>query len=166
METDINFYYLTLTLIVACYLVAKMLTSSPFGQVLRAMRLNEQRTDLLGFRTKMFRIIAFTISGGYTGLAGGLIAPFLSHSAPLLAHWSVSGEVMMMTLIGGKGTLIGPVLGSGFIFFLKDIIGSLTQYWMFILGCIFVIFVILAPEGMMGILRMRVIKKTLIKEMS
>lgn len=158
MDSDINYYYLTLILIIACYLVARMLVSSPFGQVLKAMRLNGQRTDLLGFRTQRFRLLVFTISGLYAGLAGGLISPFLSHTAPNLSHWSVGGDIMMMTLVGGKGTLIGPVLGSGFIFMLKDIIGSHTQYWMIILGVIFVLFVILAPNGIMGIWRLTMVK--------
>ncbi len=153
MAKEIPFYYLTLILLIMAYGFARLLVSSPCGQVLQAIRGNEQRSALVGFRTQAFKFLAFAISGTYAGLAGGLISPFLSNVGPTLAHWGISGDVMIMTLVGGKGTLLGPILGSAFLFIVKDLIGSYTHYWMIILGTIFVIFVIVAPSGLMGVLQ-------------
>ena len=159
MSSDANFYYLTLSLLVGFFLLSRILILSPFGQVLRAIGANEERTRLLGYGTKNFKLIVFCISGVLAGLAGGLFAPFLGCSAPALSHWSISGDVVMMTLIGGKGTLIGPILGAAFIHILKDVIGSYTEYWMIILGLIFVLFVLLVPEGIVGLLKSIVSRK-------
>lgn len=153
MDTN-NYYYFVLVFLVLAYVVAAKLVSSPFGQVMKAIRINEQRTELVGFNTFTYKIIVFVISGAYAALAGGLFSPFLFYVSPDLLKWTVSGDVLLMTLVGGAGSLIGPVLGAGFVEIIKDSVSSYTEHWMGVMGLIYVVFVIFIPGGIVGSARM------------
>ncbi len=127
------------------------IVESPFGRVLKAIRNNEQRASCLGYNTRLYTLASFVISGAFAGLAGALSAFIFRYISPDLLHWSASGTVVMITLIGGVQAFFGPAIGA-FIFVLtKDVLSSYTEHWMIPLGIIFVAFVLLAPDGVGGL---------------
>ncbi|MDF9748502.1 branched-chain amino acid ABC transporter permease [Natrinema salsiterrestre] len=147
----LNYYYLTLGIVALSLAGLVRLANSPFGRVLQGIRENEERIEFLGYNVRRYKIIAFSISGGFAGLAGGLYVPFQSVAEPGLLHWTVSGELVVMVLLGGMGTLWGPMLGAGLIVFLEDRLGG-VESWEIILGSIFVAVVIFAPRGLAGMI--------------
>jgi branched-chain amino acid transport system permease protein len=132
---------------------AALIRASPFGQVLIAVRTNEVRASQLGFNVKYFKIGILMVSGFFAALAGGLLSSLLFFLNSSILHWSVSGDVVIMALMGGSGTLIGPVLGATVFESLKEILSDLTGRWHGILGVIFIVFVILLPDGLAGLFR-------------
>jgi branched-chain amino acid transport system permease protein len=146
-----------LVFVVAAFLItlacAALIRASPFGQVLIAVRTNEVRASQLGFNVKYFKIGILMVSGFFAALAGGLLSSLLFFLNSSILHWSVSGDVVIMALMGGSGTLIGPVLGATVFESLKEILSDLTGRWHGILGVIFIVFVILLPDGLAGLFR-------------
>ena len=149
---DYNFYVYVAILFVVFLAAAALLRASPFGQVLKGIRLNSARVEQLGWNVRRFQHLIFVISGFFSGIAGALSGALLFYVSPQMLHWSTSGDVLIVTLLGGVGTLIGPVVGVGIFEILKDELGSLTTHWYGILGVIFVFFTILLPTGAMGLL--------------
>lgn len=148
------FYYFALACLVAGYLLARLITQSAFGRVMVGIRENEERTKFLGYDTRQTILRVFIISGIYGGFAGALLAAFNSFVSPNLYHPAVSGEIIMMALLGGMGTLIGPVIGSGLVIILGDILSSwLAESWMMILGAVFVTVILFSPGGIMALSR-------------
>lgn len=145
-----HYFYFVLFFFIVTFFIARQLVFSPFGQVINSIRVNEQRTELMGYNTFTYKLIVFMISGAYAGLAGALFSPFLFFVSPDLLKWTISGDVLLMTIVGGVGSLIGPILGACFIEILKEIISSYTEHWMIVLGSIYVIFVIFVPGGIVG----------------
>jgi branched-chain amino acid transport system permease protein len=149
-----SFYYFALACLVVAYLLARLITLSAFGRVMVGIRENEERTKFLGYDTQKTIIRIFVISGIYGGVAGALLATFNSFVSPNLYHPAVSGEIIMMALLGGMGTLVGPVIGSGLVIILGDILSSwLAESWMMILGGIFAAFILFSPGGVMALSR-------------
>jgi branched-chain amino acid transport system permease protein len=130
-----------------------LIRASPFGQVLIAVRTNEVRASQLGFNVKYFKIGILMASGFFAALAGGLMSSLLFFLNSSILHWSVSGDVVIMALMGGSGTLIGPVLGATAFETLKEVLSDLTGRWHGILGVVFILFVILLPDGLAGLFR-------------
>jgi branched-chain amino acid transport system permease protein len=148
------FYYFTLFLLVIGYILARRIVHSPFGRVLVGTRDNEERTRFLGYDTNSAIRRVFIISGMYGGAAGVMIAVHNSFCSPMLYHPSVSGEVIIMSLLGGLGTLIGPLIGALFMILLADTISSwFANAWMGIMGALFAICVLFTPEGLVGAVR-------------
>jgi len=148
-----KFYYFTLLLLILAYLLARIIVSSAFGRILIGIRENEERTQFLGYNTNSAIRRVFVISGMYGGAAGALMAAHNSFASPMLYHPSVSGEVIMMTLLGGMGTLVGPLIGTAVIIILSDALSSwLAGAWMMMMGAVFALCVLYTPDGLVGLL--------------
>ena len=147
-----SFYYFSLAVLVVGFLLARYITRSAFGKVLVGIRENEERTKFLGYDTQKTIIRVFVISGIYGGVSGALMAGFNSFVSPNLYHPLVSGEIIMMTIMGGMGTLVGPVIGTGLMIILGDILSSwLAESWMMVMGAIFAGFILFSPGGVMAL---------------
>ena len=120
-------YYLCALVLLAAFYLSIRIFRSPFGMMLRAVKSNQQRMNYTGLNTKPYTLAAFVISGMYAGLAGGLIASMDSLAGAARMQWTASGEVVLMTILGGAGTLIGPVLGAGFIKYFENIFSKIND---------------------------------------
>ncbi len=126
---------------------------SPFGHVLRGIHENEARMETVGYPVARYKLIAFVVAGTVGGLAGALYAQFNGQIPPDAFFWTTSGEALLMVIIGGTGTLGGPVLGAAAFILLQSLVSTYTERWMLILGLTFVLFVLFAPGGIVGALR-------------
>jgi branched-chain amino acid transport system permease protein len=133
------------------YAGLRVLVKSPFGQVLIGIRENETRVKSMGYNTNLYKYAAFVLAGGLGGLSGSLYTYFNGFIAPSDVYWTMSGAVLIMVLIGGAGTMLGPVLGAALIVSLETIVSSYTDLWMLIVGAVFIIFVVFFPKGIVGI---------------
>jgi ABC-type branched-subunit amino acid transport system permease subunit len=120
-------YYLCAVLLLVSFYVAIRIFRSPFGLMLRAVKSNQQRMNYTGLNTKPYTLAAFVISGMYAGLAGGLLSTMDPLAGAERMQWTASGEVVLMTILGGAGTLIGPVLGAGFIKYFENIFSKINE---------------------------------------
>jgi branched-chain amino acid transport system permease protein len=118
--------------------------------VLEAVRENENRARACGYDTARTKWLAFVLSGMFCGLAGALYAIHLSIVPIETAHYLISGEAVMMALLGGMGTFFGPFIGAGMFLLLQDVLSAEVEYWQFFTGAIFVIFVLFFPRGVWG----------------
>jgi branched-chain amino acid transport system permease protein len=147
-------YYFTLAVAVAGYAIARCLVRSSYGRVLVGIRENEERARFLGYDATRCLRRAFVISGVYAGVAGSLLAIDQSFVAPTLYYWSISGEVLLMELLGGMGTLAGPVAGAAFVIVLGDTLSSLmAERWLLVMGLIYAACVLFSPTGFAGLVR-------------
>ncbi|MDA3130444.1 branched-chain amino acid ABC transporter permease [Aliibacillus thermotolerans] len=144
-------FYVTAILFLLLYAGISIFVKSPFGRVLVGIKENETRLKSMGYNTKIYRYVAFVISGTLGGLSGVLFTYFNGFIAPTNVYWTMSGTVLIMVLIGGAGTMIGPVLGAALIVILETVIATYTDMWMLLLGVIFIFFVIFLPEGIYGV---------------
>ncbi|MDJ1433293.1 branched-chain amino acid ABC transporter permease [Halostagnicola sp. A-GB9-2] len=149
--STLMYFYLTLGLVALSLAIIIRLANSQFGRVLQGIRENEERIEFIGYDVQRYKVVGFAISGGFAGLAGGLYVPFQSVAHPGLLHWMISGELIVMLLLGGMGTLWGPMLGAGLVVLLEEQLAGFAS-WEIILGGIFVGVVIFAPRGLAGIL--------------
>jgi ABC-type branched-subunit amino acid transport system ATPase component/ABC-type branched-subunit amino acid transport system permease subunit len=150
IDPDLAYYALVAACVVPATAVLWRIVDSPFGRTLQAIRDNEQRASCVGYNARLYKFLGFVISGAVAGLAGGLSAFIFRYISVDLLHWSASGFILMMTLIGGSQTFFGPAVGA-FIFVLaKDLLSSRTEHWMIPFGLIFVLFVLFAPQGIGG----------------
>jgi branched-chain amino acid transport system permease protein len=146
------FYYLVLGLTVGGYLVARRLMRSPFGSVLKSIREAEERSTFLGYDVTVYKRRAFVISGALASVAGSLSVLHTGAVSPASLAWIKSGEVIVITLLGGMGTLYGPMIGAGAFFGLKEALLALDiEQWRGVLGVVFVLFVIYVPEGLVSL---------------
>ncbi len=145
------FYYVALAALVVGFLLTRRMLQSPFGSVLKSIRENEQRATFLGYDTVVYKRRAFVISGALAGLSGGLYTLFTGRVFPDNAEWMVSGEVIVMVILGGMGTLYGPIIGSFTFFSLEHVLTGYTDRWRLVLGSIFVLFVIFLPRGLVSV---------------
>lgn len=152
---DITFYYLALVCFALSWWLLRRIVQSPFGHALRGIKENEARMRALGYPTGRLKLIAFVIAGLFAGLAGILAAAFNRHSSPELLSWTVSGEAIIMVIVGGAGTLVGPILGATLVHLLESYASSYTELWRMVMGAVFVGFVLFAPQGIVGLLRRR-----------
>lgn len=143
------YFYLTLILVMLSLAVLVRLANSPFGRVMQGIRENEERMGFIGYDVQRYKLLAFSISGGFAGLAGGLYVPFQSVAQPGLLHWTISGELVVMLLLGGMGTLWGPMLGGALVIYLEEQLAGFAT-WEIILGAVFVVVVVFAPRGLAG----------------
>ena len=120
-------YYIAGVLMLASFYLAIRIFRSPFGMMLRAVKSNQQRMNYTGLNSKPYTLAAFVISGMYAGLAGGLMVAMDTQAGPERMFWTVGGEVVLMTILGGAGTLIGPVLGAGMIKYMENIISKINS---------------------------------------
>ena len=145
------FYYVVLASLVLAFLVTRRMLQSPFGAVLKSIRENEDRSTFVGYDTTVYKRRAFVVSGAFAGLAGGLFALNQAFVSPTVAEWMKSGEVIVMVILGGMGTLYGPIIGAGAFFGLEQLLTHYTARWRLVLGIIFVLFVIFLPRGLVSV---------------
>lgn len=126
------------------------LVKSPLGSIFIGIRDNEQRMRAIGYPVQRFKLIAFTIAGGLAGVAGALYALFNAYVSTDILHWHLSGDAMIMVILGGSGTVIGPAIGAGLFLLLKNFISSYNEYWAFWVGTIFILSVMFLREGVWG----------------
>jgi branched-chain amino acid transport system permease protein len=140
--------------VVVFALVAASLTRivhSPFGHVLRGIDENEARMVAVGYAADRFKLVAFVVAGVVAGVAGALFAQFNGYVSPEALFWTTSGEALLMVIIGGAGTLAGPLIGAAAFILLQSFVSSYTERWMLILGLLFIAFVLWAPAGLLGL---------------
>src|SRR6201991_4103751 len=143
-------YYVVLVGFLAGFLLIYRIINSPFGEVLKSIRENEQRAISLGYKTEQYKMMAFVLSGTLAGFAGALKV-FVAQNASLTdVHWSMSGEVVLMTLVGGLGTIFGPVVGAFAIIAMQQYLAGFGQWVTVIQGSIFVICVLTFRRGVVG----------------
>jgi branched-chain amino acid transport system permease protein len=147
-----TFYYFVLAILVLLLVLGKRLVDSRFGMVIRAAKSNEPRARAIGFSPFRYRLTAFVIAGGAGGLAGALLANQTEYLTPDFMHWTRSGEIMFMVILGGMGTLVGPVIGAVVLLLLEDVLSALTVHWQIVLGPILVLVVLFARGGLFGLL--------------
>jgi branched-chain amino acid transport system permease protein len=152
LANDTHFYYLCLALLAVFLIFAYRLISSRFGMVIRGSRENEKRMQALGFPTFRYKLVSLIIAGAAAGLAGALIANQTEYVSPGLMHWTRSGVILIMVLLGGTGTLFGPVLGAATFLLLEEILSSYTEHWMVFLGPFLILVVLFARQGLYGII--------------
>ncbi len=153
-------YGLVMAIFLAGFVLIWRVVHSPFGQVLKAIRENESRAISLGFDADRYKLVAFIISGGVAGLAGATKAIVFQLASLTDVHWTMSGEVVLMTLLGGLGTLFGPVIGAAIIITMQNYLAQLGAWVTVVQGVIFVICVLAFRRGVIGELG-RWLKKTL-----
>jgi len=146
------FYYVVLVILVLFLVVGGHVVDSRFGMVIRAARSNEPRARAIGFSPFRYKLAAFTIAGSMGGLAGALLANQTEYLTPDFMHWTRSGEIMFMVILGGMGTLIGPVVGAIVLLLLEDVLSALTAHWQIVLGPILITVVLFARRGLHGLL--------------
>jgi branched-chain amino acid transport system permease protein len=151
LEPDTTMYYLVAAIFVACFLGISRIVNSPFGQVLKMIRENEPRAISLGYQVDRYKLLAFVLSAALAGLAGSLKALVMGFATLTDVHWSMSGEVILMSLLGGVGTLFGPVFGAGIVVALQDLLADKVGAWVtVIIGVIFVVCVLAFRKGVVG----------------
>jgi branched-chain amino acid transport system permease protein len=147
-----GYYFLVVFCLVGGYLLCRSLVNSPFGAVLSGIRENETKTRALGYNTRHYKMGVVIVSYGFGGLAGALYAGFAGFTSPELFFWLLSGQVLIMVIVGGAGTLIGPIIGAVFFLSLEHELSRYTDVWPLIFGAIFIFFVLFAPQGIWGLL--------------
>ena len=144
------FYYVILALTVASIALFYRIVHSPFGEILRAIRDNEARVESLGFKPERFKLIAFVLSAAMAGLAGGMKATVFQFATLTDVSWPVSGEVILMTLLGGLGTLAGPMVGAGIVIVLNDYLAGFGEWSLVAQGAIMLLVIIFLRRGVVG----------------
>jgi len=150
VDTPMRNYYLVVAYRLFAYLVCRTLVSSHFGRVLAAIRENEDRARFLGYDVQRYKMGVCMISAILTGLAGALYPGRAAYATPDLLHWSISGEFLIMVMIGGLGTLVGPIIGGAFFIVLQEKVSSYVQWYSIIVGLVLVFIVLFVPKGLLG----------------
>jgi branched-chain amino acid transport system permease protein len=151
LASDTTMYYVVLAIFVACFLGILRVVTSPFGQVLKMIRENEPRAISLGYEVDRYKLLAFVLSASLAGLAGVLKTVVMGFASLTDVHWSMSGEVILMSLLGGVGTFFGPVFGAGIVIALQDTLADKVGAWVnVIIGVIFVVCVLAFRKGVVG----------------
>lgn len=155
LESPPFFYYFVLGVVTLALLGLQRLLGSPFGAVLQAIRENGERCMACGYDVRRVRVLSFVLSGVLAGLAGGLNALHLRIVPIDTLYWTTSGQVMLMTLVGGGGTFLGPFVGAAIFLALEDVLALVTKSWQLVMGTIFVWCVVFLPRGILGTLGAR-----------
>jgi branched-chain amino acid transport system permease protein len=150
LEDNFNMYLFVMTIFLMGFLLIWRVIRSPFGQILKAIREHPDRAISLGYDTDTFKLLAFVISGALAGTAGGTKALVFQLASLTDVHWSMSGEVVLMTLVGGMGTLFGPLVGAAVIISMENYLAHLGAWVTIIQGVIFVICVLAFRRGIIG----------------
>jgi branched-chain amino acid transport system permease protein len=160
LEDTMTLYFVVLAIFILGFLLVFRAIHSPFGQVLKAIRENEPRAVSLGYKVDHYKLIAFILSAALSGLAGGTKAIVFQLASLTDVHWTMSGEVVLMTLLGGLGTVFGPVAGAAIIISMQNYLAQLGGWVIVVQGAIFVICVLTFRRGVIGELA-RVLKRPL-----
>ena len=145
------YYYFTLLVVTVAMIAMWVISRSPFGYTMRAIRENAERTRFLGIHVRKYMVINFMVAGMFAGLAGGLWGPFNRSIAPDLCNWHHSGIPVFMTVIGGPLNFFGPMVGSVIYTFLMAFVTGFTEYWPLVIGSIIIFVVLFMPGGVLGL---------------
>jgi branched-chain amino acid transport system permease protein len=149
-------HWFVLAVVTASYLILRHITRSPFGMVLQSIRENEPRTRAIGYPVERYKIVAVMLSGLFAGLAGVLYAVQNRFAAPDFIFWLISGETVIFNVMGGIGTLVGPIVGAGFFQLMRELLSRLfgDQFpYLIPLGVVFIVMIIFLPQGLLGFAR-------------
>jgi branched-chain amino acid transport system permease protein len=150
LSNNMTMYALVVVIFIASFLFIYRIIHSPFGEVLKAIRENENRAISLGYKTERYKLVAFVLSASLAGLAGAVKALVFQLASLTDVHWTMSGEVVLMTLVGGLGTVFGPIVGAFVITAMQNYLAGFGQWVTVIQGVIFVICVLLFRRGIVG----------------
>ena len=146
------FYYLCVVLLVATIYLVHRLVNSRFGQVIQGSRSNDRRMRALGFPTFRYKLICFVIAGTICGLSGALLANHTDFVSPAMMHWTRSGDLIVMVVLGGMASAFGPLIGAVALLVLEELLSGVTEYWQIILGPLLLLVVLFARGGIDGLL--------------
>jgi len=152
-------YYLVLFFAATTYLFLRRMVHSPLGKVFISIRENEDRAQLIGYNVQRYKLLSFVIAGGLSGLAGGLYTLTLKYASAGFLHWSISGHAVVYTIVGGMGTLMGPVLGAGIVMSLEHYLVNFLQATDLVVGIVLVFMVLMAPKGLIGLIQSKLKRK-------
>lgn len=145
-------YYVVFLALAGCFVVSRRLVASRFGLILRGVAQNDRRLAALGIPTYRYRLAAFAVSGVMAGIAGVLMAEAQGFVSPADLAWTRSGEILMMVVLGGMGTLVGPVIGAAFYLVLELVLEGWTEHWPAVMGAVLIAVVLFARGGLIGII--------------
>ncbi len=152
LARPVHYYYLVLVAMIATFVLLRVLLRSPFGHAIQGIRVNERRMRALGFATFRYKLASFVIAGAFAGLAGYLDAAQFGFVNPELFGWRQSGIVLMMVILGGMGTLYGPVLGAFALVLLQEVLADQTRHWLLPMGLFIILAVLALPNGLGGLI--------------
>jgi branched-chain amino acid transport system permease protein len=155
LGNEMTMYVFVVAVVLAAFFLIYRIVNSPFGEVLKAIRENEQRAISLGYKTDDYKLVAFVLSAALAGLAGSLKALVFQLASLTDVHWTMSGEVVLMTLVGGLGTIFGPIVGAFLIVAMENYLAPFGQWVLVIQGAVFVICVLAFRRGIVGELAAR-----------
>ncbi len=152
LKDPLTFYYVIFVFFLIALILMAVLIRSPFGHSLKGVRESESRMRVLGYHSWLHKYLSYVLSAAFAGFAGVFWAYFNGFISPFDMDLNASIEIVLMVILGGPGTLIGPALGAGIIVFLKNFISAYTQRWLLILGTIYILTILYAPQGLINLL--------------
>jgi branched-chain amino acid transport system permease protein len=152
LSNHVQFYYLCLACLFAGIYLVWRIVNSRFGLVVQGLRSNEARMQAIGFPATRYRLVCFVIAGTLCGLAGALLANNTDFISPAVMYWTRSGDLMVMVILGGMGTLFGPVVGAIVYLMLEEFLSRVTEYWALIMGPLLLLIVLFGRGGIVGVL--------------
>jgi branched-chain amino acid transport system permease protein len=153
LSNSLAMYFMALSFFALAYWSLRRLLNAPLGHAFVGIRENEQRMAAIGYPTRVYKLISFTIAGAIAGLAGGLYAIFNGFISADAVYWTASGDILIMTMLGGAGTLIGPAVGAAIVLLMKNVVSSYSEHWLAIIGVTFICCVMFFPGGLWGMLQ-------------
>ena len=153
LSNSLVMYFMALSFFALAYWGLRRLLNAPLGHAFVGIRENEQRMAAIGYPTRAYKLISFTIAGAIAGLAGGLYAIFNGFISADAMYWTASGDILIMTMLGGAGTLIGPAIGAAIVLLMKNVVSSYSEHWLAIIGVTFICCVMFFPGGLWGTLQ-------------
>jgi len=152
-KDPLTYYYFILAFFLICLVLMAILVRSPFGHSLKGVRESESRMRILGYDTWLHKYLSYIVSAAFASVAGVLWAYFNGFVSPYDMDLTASIEIILMVILGGPGTLVGPALGAGIIIFLKNFISAYTQRWLLIVGSIYIFTILYVPQGFVNLIR-------------
>jgi branched-chain amino acid transport system permease protein len=153
LSNSLVMYFMALSFLAMVYAGLRLLLNAPLGHAFVGIRENEPRMMAIGYPTRAYKLVSFTIAGALAGLSGGLYAIFNGFISSDSVYWTASGDILIMTMLGGAGTLIGPALGTAIFLLMKNVVSSYSAHWLAIIGGIFICCVMFFPGGIWGIVQ-------------
>lgn len=146
----LNFYVVSLGILLISWMIMVRIVNSPFGRIIKAIHQNEDRTIHLGYNSDHYLLVMFVFSGMFSGLAGAMYAILFRFVTPDLLFWELSGDVLIIAILGGVGTFGGMIVGTGVFIYLSERLSTITRNWPLVFGIVFIIVIMVAPEGLYG----------------
>jgi len=150
LSRSLVMYFMALSFFVIVYWGLRRMLNAPLGCAFIGIRENEQRMMAIGYSVRAYKLLSFTIAGAIAGLAGGLYAIFNGFISSDAIYWTASGDILIMTMLGGAGTLIGPALGATVFLLMKNVVSSYSEHWLAVIGITFICCVMFFPGGLWG----------------